>query len=159
MSVVGEANKKGNRKFRIENGFKTILFKPFRKKNEIHLKLPNLKKSVVKTLKRLRELQESSKIPISWKTNLDYVYISFDESKVFEKTVELKPKKNRILAVDMNPNYIGWSVVDWMNERDFNVVKTGCYSFKNLNDKHFCFKIDEEAKKRAEKKRKTYFDK
>ncbi len=41
----------------------------------------------------------------------------------------------------MNPNYIGWSVIDWKSERDFGVVKTGCYSFKRLNDKQFALKL------------------
>lgn len=44
LSIVGEANKKGNRKFRIENDLQHILFKPFKKFNNIHLKLPRLKK-------------------------------------------------------------------------------------------------------------------
>lgn len=52
----------------------------------------------------------------------------------------------------MNPNYIGWSIVDWKNERDFNVVKTGCYSFKTLNDKQFALKLTK--KQREELKRK-----
>jgi len=52
----------------------------------------------------------------------------------------------------LNPNYIGWSVVDWHNERDFDVVKNGCYSFKKLNDKQFALKLTK--KQREELKRK-----
>ena len=105
------------------------------------LMMPNLKKGVKKILVKLKDLQNSSAMPISYKLDLNYVYLTFDESKVFEKKVELKSKKNRVLAVDINPNYIGWSVVDWMDERYFNVVKTGCYSFKALNDKQFALKL------------------
>ena len=40
----------------------------------------------------------------------------------------------------MNPNYIGWSIVDWKSENEFNVIKSGVYSIKNLNDKDFDLK-------------------
>lgn len=73
--------------------------------------------------------------------------MTFDESEVFDKKIELKQKKNRVLAIDMNPNYIGWSIVDWHDERDFEVVKTGCYSFKDLNDKQFALKLTKKQRK------------
>ena len=40
----------------------------------------------------------------------------------------------------MNPNYIGWSIVDWKSESEFNVIKSGIYSIKELNDKDFDLK-------------------
>ena len=51
----------------------------------------------------------------------------------------------------MNPNYIGYSVVDWHNERDFDVVKTGCYSFKSLNDKQFALKLTKKQREELSK--------
>jgi hypothetical protein len=30
----------------------------------------------------------------------------------------------------MNPNYIGWSIIDWKSESEFKVVKSGIYSIK-----------------------------
>ncbi|MBO6271791.1 hypothetical protein J6O48_03310 [bacterium] len=35
----------------------------------------------------------------------------------------------------MNPNYIGWSIIDWKSESEFNIVKSGVISIKQLNDK------------------------
>jgi len=35
----------------------------------------------------------------------------------------------------MNPNYIGWSIVDWKSSSEFKLVKSGIYSIKKLNDK------------------------
>ena len=155
LNVVGEACKRGNRKFRISDDLSYVLFQPAslkRKQDNMKLIMPNLKKGIKKTLMKLKELQNSCSLPISYKLDLNYVYLTFDESKVFEKKIELKSKKNRVLAIDMNPNYIGWSIVDWMNERDFKVVKTGCYSFKELNDKQFALKLTK--KQREELKRK-----
>ena len=40
----------------------------------------------------------------------------------------------------MNPNYIGWSIVDWKSESEFNVIKSGVYSIKKLNDIDFNLK-------------------
>jgi len=42
--------------------------------------------------------------------------------------------------LDLNPNYIGWSIVDWKSENQFNVIKSGIYSIKDLNDKDFNLK-------------------
>ena len=150
LNIVGEACKHGNRKFRISNDLMYILFQPAslkRKQDNMKLIMPSLKKGIKKILMKLKDLQNSCSTPISYKLDLDYVYISFDESKVFEKKIELKPKKNRVLAIDINPNYIGWSVVDWLNEREFDVVKRGCYSFKKLNDKQFALKLTKKQRK------------
>ena len=116
------------------------------------LMMPNLKKGIKKILVKLKDLQNSCLTPISYKLDLDYVYLAFDESKVFKKKIELKSKKNRVLAIDMNPNCIGWSIVDWLNERDFKVVKTGCYSFKDLNDKQFALKLTKTQRKALKRK-------
>lgn len=155
LNIVGEACKHGNRKFRISDDLMHILFQPAslkRKQDNMKLMLPNLKKGIKKVLMKLKDLQNSCSIPISYKLNLDYVYLTFDESKVFDKKVELRSKKNRVLAIDMNPNYIGWSVVDWLNDRDFNVVKSGCYSFKALNDKQFALKLTKKQRKELTRK-------
>ena len=141
LYVYGEATHyHGNRKFRIQDDLKSILFKP-NKKTKIYLMLPSLKKNYAKILKKLCEHAEIDDTPLTFSIDQKYVRISFDESKVFEKKIEVKQQKDRVLAIDMNPNYIGWSVVDWHNEREFSLVKTGCYNFKKLNDKQFALKL------------------
>lgn len=149
--ICGEATHyHGNRKFRIQDDLKSILFKP-NKKTKIYLNLPSLKKNYKKILKNLCEHAKIDDMPITFSIDQEHVRISFDESKVFEKK-ELLQKKDRVLAVDLNPNYIGWSVVDWHNEREFDVVKTGCYSFKKLNDKQFALKLSKKQRKELKRK-------
>ena len=153
LNIVGEAGKHGNRKFRISDDLSYILFQPAalkRKSDSMKLMMPDLKKSTLKILKRLKDLQDACSIPISYKLDLKHVYLTFDEGKVFEKK-ETKQKKNRVLAIDLNPNYIGWSIADWKNERDFDVVKTGCYSFKTLNDKQFALKLTKKQREELSK--------
>ena len=149
--ICGEATHyHGNRKFRIQDDLKSILFKP-NKKTKIYLNLPSLKKNYEKILKKLCKHAKIDDMPITFSIDQEHVRISFDESKVFEKK-ELLQKKDRVLAVDLNPNYIGWSVVDWHDERDFDVVKTGCYSFKKLNDKQFALKLTKKQRKELKRK-------
>jgi len=45
-----------------------------------------------------------------------------------------------MLALDLNPNYIGWSIVDWKSSSNFKLIKSGIYSIKILNDKDFNLK-------------------
>lgn len=45
-----------------------------------------------------------------------------------------KPVENRFLAVDLNPNYIGWTIVQWKSNNTFRIIDYGVESFKELND-------------------------
>ena len=151
MWICGEATHyHGNRKFRIQDDLKSILFKP-NKKTKIYLTLPKMKKNYEKILKKLCDHAKIDDMPITFSIDQEYVRISFDESKLFEKK-EKNQKKNRVLAIDLNPNYIGYSIVDWHNERDFNVVNTGCYNFKSLNDKQFALKLTNKQRKELSRK-------
>ena len=76
---VGECNYKGNRKFLIvtENH---IIFKP--NKNEHFLLEINPSKNYQKYLLELSDLANQKKIPIDFKLDLNYIYISFDLNKL-----------------------------------------------------------------------------
>ena len=131
LQIVGSAYNKGNCKFQIlsEN---ELLFKPTKKEHFI-LQLKNIGKNYQKKLKALILEQEKCSIPITYKLDLEYVYISLDETKI--EKVNIRPKlKNRIFAIDINPNYIGWSVVDWKSEKSYRLIKSGLISLKPLND-------------------------
>lgn len=86
----------------------------------------------IKILKKLYIHQQLKDIPITYKLDKKYVYISFDESILQEDVV--KPIQNRIISIDMNPNYIGWSVLDWKHSDEFNIIDSGIISLKNIND-------------------------
>ena len=133
---IGEGSNpgvKGNRKFHIEQDIKTITFKPNRD-TKINLILPNIKQNYINIFKKLYILQEGKATSISYKLDLKYIYISFDENKLCD-VIDRDFKVNRVMAIDLNPNYIGWSVTDWKSENDFTVIKSGVYSLKHLNDK------------------------
>lgn len=128
--VVGEANVKSNRHFRI-NDENTIIFKPNKKLN-VELKI-KLNKNWKKDIQKLHELQENKEIPITYQLDYDYIYITFDLDKIRERQ-DYKPIENRIFAIDMNPDFIGYSVVDWKDEFSYKIIDSGVVSIKELND-------------------------
>ena len=127
---VGEANQTANRLFDIVNN-QTIIFK-LNRQQHFELKLQQVGSKRLKELDKLIELQDNKQIAITYKLDLEYVYLTFDYNLL--KTYTYKVKQNRVMAIDLNPNSIGWSVVDWLSENKYNVIQSGTFSLKLLND-------------------------
>ena len=128
---VGESPQKGNRKFSIvtENH---IIFKPTR---EEHFLLEiNPSKNYQKYLLELSELANQKKIPIDFKLDLNYIYITFDLNKLKSEKIISDKIKDRYFAIDMNPNYVGYTVIDWIDGQNYKIVDKGCFSLKKPND-------------------------
>ena len=125
---------KSNRKFHIEQDLDVITFKP-NKLTKIKLTLIGLgnRKSI---LSKLYQKQERKEIKITYKLDSEYVYISFDEIELYFYKND-NQIQNRILSIDLNPNYIGYSIVDWKSSSELKVIHSGVYSIKSLNDKDF----------------------
>ena len=73
-------------------------------------------------------------LSITYKLSSHNIWISFDESILKDEVKQFKKIDNRVLAIDMNPNYIGYSVIDWIDTEKFNVIDRGVLSLKKLND-------------------------
>lgn len=129
---VGEYKQKGNRYFRIMSD-NVIVFQP-NNKTHVELHIGRINKKYKSYMNKLVELQNNKLIPITYKLDMNYVYITFDLNYIKEYK-EYAPINNRVFAIDMNPNYIGYSVVDWKDETNYNVVTSGMFSLKPLNDK------------------------
>ena len=140
LCCVGQAEKHGNVMFSIQEDF-NILFKPTRKE---HIRLEVLDSQKKRYSRELKALYIKSflekKYPITYHLDNDFVYLSFDETILKNENKELNQISNRVMALDLNPNYIGWSIVDWVSSSEFKVIKSGIYNFKNLNDKEKEFK-------------------
>ena len=153
LCSVGQANMKGNRKFSIMFPSQ-IVFKPTRKEHVI-LTLPKQNKRATRELEFLISLQEQKKIPITYKLDTEYIYISYEYNVMQKFFKPNKKKHNRVLAVDLNPNYIGYSVVDWSGELDYKIIDKGVLSLKELNDTEIKLKVpsDDSRKKYVVNKR------
>ena len=121
---------KANRKFHIESDLTSIIFKP-NKQTKLQLNLIGVGNRL-NILKKLYLKQEQHQIKISYKLDLEYIYICFEETDIVN--IEYQQIENRVMSIDMNPNYIGWSIIDWESESGFNIIKSGVISIKKLND-------------------------
>ena len=130
INSIGEANQRANRLFDIV-GNQTIVFK-LNRQQHFELNLQHVGSKRLKELDKLKELQNINQVAITYKLDLDHVYLTFDYNLL--KTYTYKVKPNRVIAIDLNPNSIGWSVVDWFTENKYNIIQSGTFSLKPLND-------------------------
>lgn len=132
---IGENSNPGvkcNRKFFIQD-VNTIIFKPNKKeKIKLNIKVSGKYKRYLELLIQHQELKDLS---ITYKLNTQFIWISFDESILKDEFKQYSKIQNRIISIDMNPNYIGWSVLDWKNSEKFNIIDKGVLSIKSINDK------------------------
>ena len=138
LYIIGEANKHGNRFIKLNDDLDSFTFKPT-KKDKIILSIAGRYKRYKLILNKLYHLQQDKQIPITYELDNEYIYLTYDET-LLNKCIDYKPIKNRIFAIDLNPNYIGWSVVDWKSSSEFEVVKSGVISIKDINDIDFGLK-------------------
>ena len=101
---IGESLFKGNRKLKLdikENN--RIIFKLDRK-NHLILNLPNLRNNLKSQLYKLEDLSKDCKLPITFQINQEYLYLTFDESKLNKIDENYRPYLDRIMSLDINPN-------------------------------------------------------
>ena len=146
LQIVGASYNKGNCKFQILSE-KEILFKPSKEEHFI-LHLENVGKNYEKKLKALLIAQNNCLLPITYKLSKDYIYISFDNFQIEEPKHIFKKKNDRIFSIDMNPNYIGWTIVDWKNSTKYEIIKAGIISLKDLNDYENSLNVSSDSKEK-----------
>ena len=139
---IGQAINNGNRLFEIINKTE-ILFKPD-KNTHIILNLKDIGRNRMKMLSILKELQSTKTVPITYSLDTEYVYISVDNS-VFEKHV-YRIIKDRVMAIDINPEFIGWSITDW-SDAGYRIVASGLISIQPLNNKYKSLSLSSDDKK------------
>ena len=131
---VGQAFLNGNRKFKFINKNQVKFTISSNEQIILNLLISTKNKQYKKYIKKLIELQEQKRIPITYSLDLEYIYISFEHTTI--KTPKKTRKiKNRIFAIDMNPNEIGYSIIDWKSSSEFKLIKAGSISLKELLDK------------------------
>ena len=108
----GEKLANGNRKFKIDITNNQIIFK-FSKSKHINLKLPILHKNYLYELINLEEQCNQKLSNFSVELKLDKICITFDDSKIY--CSNYVGNSNIVGAIDMNPNYIGFSISKFSN--------------------------------------------
>ena len=121
----------GNRKFKLTPDLKQVTLKLKNKKVKLNL-IGKYSKNLLYKLSQVYKHQILDVTPLTYKIGINYIYITFDESVVLSSKLNSKQITNRVLSLDLNPNYIGWSITDWKSSSEFSVIKSGIYIFKNL---------------------------
>ena len=128
----GQSTNTGNRLFKFDIEHNTIIYKRNRKEH-ISLSLPNLKQKVKEELLKIQYLMEEKKLPVTIKLKNGFIFITFDESIVHE-SLKLKDLRiNRVMGIDLNPNYIGFSVLEFKEDDSFKIIKKGVFNVSPLN--------------------------
>ena len=129
--IRGQENSYGNRKFRLNTKVRELFFQPNRKeKYVLKFKLDNKRLRELEILENKCKLCEGS---INVGIDLNYIYLSFEETLINYQPIE--SIENRILSIDLNPNYIAYVICDYNEEARKNIITKEIISIKNLNDK------------------------
>lgn len=126
----GETKQKGNRKFQLDLDNNKNIFK-LNRNNHYDIILPQLKPNLYKQLRLVQDLMEENKISISFKLNKTHIFISYEEIK--QESIDYKD--NRILGLDLNPNNIGISILEFKNN-DYTILHKSFISLYENNKSH-----------------------
>ena len=134
ISSQGEMLRKGNRMFDFHFDNQSLVFK-ISKKKHIDIQLGKIHRTLQKELNKLNELCYNKKATVSIRLNNDYIWITYDEKLLCDSVKFNGLKDNRVLGIDMNPNYIGLSIIEFDKEDKFKILHKQVFDLKELTDK------------------------
>ena len=123
----------GNRKAELDVIDNNAIVMKFNKGEHFEIRLPILNKKHLEHLSKLQDLCDHNKGCFSLEVNNEYVYIIFEEKYVQEKEAH-NFIENRVLTIDLNPNYIGLSICDWSGAGTKKIVHKETIDVTKLTD-------------------------
>ena len=131
----GEFNQKGNRLFQIKVEENKFIYKRKQKEHydlKIVEKLSDKRRNI---LSKLQLLMSEKKISVTIRLKKDHIYLSYDE-KIVEKEKQFKDLfKNRVLGIDLNPNYFGVSIIEFNHQDKYHVIHKEVIDLNKLQEK------------------------
>lgn len=128
IDIQGELIHNGNRMFNLKIQDENKLVFKLNRKEHIEIPLPNLKKNWLNSLWKMEHLASQKQVAYSIKLTSDHAYISFD-NKLTESTKHIE---NRCIGIDLNPNFIGVSVLEFDQDKTFKVLDSKMYDIQLL---------------------------
>ena len=122
----------GNRKFKFNVDTLECEVKLFSK---LKFKVETASKKQMELLSLALKKAAIHQIPLTYSLDTNYLYISFEEKKL-KCNLNYIPIENRLLAIDSNPNYIGYSIVDEGNKVIYKEV-ISLFKIKKKNKKKY----------------------
>ncbi|MBR2881991.1 MAG: hypothetical protein IKN15_03080 [Bacteroidaceae bacterium] len=120
VGIQGEKLRRGNRLFVFDLDNQRLTYKPS-KERHVEIRFLPMKKNIAEELAKVQELAEHNKITVSVKMSDKYVWLTYDESLIHDARYKALQFK-RVLGIDMNPNYIGLSVIEFNKNDEFKVL-------------------------------------
>lgn len=130
IGIQGEKLHKGNRLFDFNLDEQQLTYKPSKDKH-ISIEFIPMKKNIANELAKVQELARQNKITISVKLSDTYVWITYDESLISDAKYKRLQSK-RVCGIDMNPNYIGVSVIEFDKNDDFTILHKRVFDLRKL---------------------------
>ena len=135
ISSTGEANQKGNRLFEVDVENNKFIYKRNRKDHYDLVIVEKLGEKRRNLLLNIQNLMQEKKLPITFRLKKDKVYLSYDE-KVVEKEKQFRGLfQNRVLGIDLNPNYFGISILEFNQKDKFKVLHKEVIDLTELQKK------------------------
>ena len=130
IGIQGEKQRKGNRLFTFSLETQRIIYKP-NKERHVEIKFLPMRKKITEELSIVQELAQQNKITVSVKLSDKYVWLTYDETLLkCERYSRLQSK--RVLGIDMNPNYIGLSIIEFDSLGNFKVLHKQVFDLSKL---------------------------
>ena len=130
ITIQGQQLRKGNRLFNFDFEENKIIFKLSRTNHRtLNYKIPH--KKIRNNLTRLQELIDNKQISVTVSLTKSDIYFTFDESKILDCNFK-DLKKNRVLGIDMNPNYIGMSILEFGKDDNFKILNKQVFDLTKL---------------------------
>ena len=130
IGIQGQKLHKGNRLFALDLDNQRLTYKPSKHRHVVIRFLP-MKKKIAEELSKVQELAEQNKITVSIKLSDKYVWLTYDEGLIYDARYKALQSK-RVLGIDMNPNYIGLSVIEFDKNDDFKVLHKQVFDLSGL---------------------------
>jgi len=127
---VGQAHRFGNRLVNFDLNNQKLVYKPSRQKH-FDIQFTPVKKKLANELAKVQELTEQAKLTVTVKFTDKHLFLTYDESLIYNEAYK-GLKHNRVLGIDMNPNYIGVSVIEFDKNDEFKVLHKEVYDLTAL---------------------------
>ncbi|HRW22404.1 MAG TPA: hypothetical protein P5509_10560, partial [Bacteroidales bacterium] len=130
LNIQGEQLHKGNRSFDFSSLSQGKLVLKLNRKQHITLTIPKQRKNYQRKLQLIETLTATKDLTVSVRLTDKFVYLSYEEPKL-QQTQQLNDK--RFLGIDLNPNHIGVSVMEWdKDDNEAKVIYTTSFDFSKL---------------------------
>ena len=154
LCSIGEYQFKGNRLVDFDLPNNRVVYKPSRGVCKEICFCP-VKKKLANELAKVQELASQKKMPVTVKFTDKHLLLTYDESLIYNEAYK-GLKHNRVLGIDMNPNYIGVSVIEFDKDDEFKVLhkevydltlltKSSCRASSDSKSKYFTNKLRHET--------------